>query len=327
MADRERGAAPGAPPRLVLILSENWTLTPSRDLRALVRIAVEAEEGGFDAVMVSEHVALGPGSDERGLPADPRDYALPGNQDPSMAWPDPFVLLGAVAAATDRIRLVASSVIAPLRHPVLLAKQIATLDLLSEGRLVVQPTVSWHRAEYEALGVPFGVRGELLDEHLEAWRALWRDTPASFEGRHYRFAGVSLEPKPSRPEGPPLWFGGQTLHDRLLRRLVAYGSGFNPLGRPSDEDLVRLQDAMGAAGRDPAELEMVGGTRGRFPDAASPADLDEALASVPAQLERGFTTICVKPSQFVDDPAEVGAFCREVVERVGRLTATRRGEA
>jgi hypothetical protein len=72
---------------------------------------------------------------------------------------------------------------------------------------------------------------------------------------------------------------------------------------------------------------MVGGTRGRFPDAASPADLDEALASVPAQLERGFTTICVKPSQFVDDPAEVGAFCREVVERVGRLTATRRGEA
>jgi probable F420-dependent oxidoreductase len=273
--------------------------------------------------MVSEHVALGAGADAEGVPQNPREYALPGNQDPSMPWPDPFVLLGAAAAATRRVRLVASSVIAPLRHPVLLAKQLATLDLLSEGRLVVQPTVSWHRAEYEALRVPFGVRGELLDEHLEAWRALWRETPASFQGRHYRFADVYLEPKPYRPEGPLLWFGGETVHDRLLRRLVAYGSGFNPLGRPSDEDLARLRDAMGAAGRDPAELEMVGGTRGRFPDAASTADLEEALASIPAQLERGFTTICVKPSQFVDDPAEVGAFCRDVVEWVGRLTPPR----
>jgi alkanesulfonate monooxygenase SsuD/methylene tetrahydromethanopterin reductase-like flavin-dependent oxidoreductase (luciferase family) len=214
---------------------------------------------------------------------------------------------------------VLSSVIAPLRHPVLLAKQLATLDRLSEGRLVVQPTVSWHRAEYDALGVPFEVRGELLDEHLAAWRALWREAPASFEGRHYRFADVSSEPKPTGPDGPPLWFGGETVHERLLRRLVAFGSGFNPLGRPSDEDLARVRDAMVAAGRDSGELEMVGGTRGRFPDAAGVADLAEALAAIPAQLARGFSTICVKPSQFVDDADEVAAFCRDVVARVERL--------
>jgi probable F420-dependent oxidoreductase len=309
------GAAP--PPRLVLILSENWTLTAPGDLRALVGMAAEAERAGFDAVMVSEHVALGPGADADGLPENPRDYALPGNQDPSMPWPDPFVVLGAVAAATERIRLVASSVIAPLRHPVQLAKQVATLDLMSRGRVVVQPTVSWLPSEYEALGVPFEQRGALLDEHLQAWRVLWGPSPASYEGRHYRFADVYLEPKPSRPEGPPLWFGGQRLHARLLRRLVEYGSGFNPLGRPSDADLERLRAAMTAAGRDPAELEMVGGTRGRFHDAASVADLDEALASIPGQVERGFSTICIKPSQFVDDPAAFGGFCREVVERVG----------
>ena len=316
MADGRGGAER---PRLVLILTENWTLVPPRDLRALVRMAVEAEEAGFDAVMVSEHVALGPGADELGLPENPRDYALPGNQDPSTPWPDPLTLLAAVAGVTTRLRLVASSIIAPLRHPVLLAKQLATLDLLSEGRLVVQPTVSWHRAEYEALGVAFEERGELLDEHLAAWRVLWRETPASFEARHYGFADVSLEPKPFRGRGPSLWFGGETMHQRLLRRLVEYGSGFNPLGTPSDDDLESLRSAMAAVGRDMSELEMVGGTRGRFATADGVADLGEALASIPAQLERGFTTICIKPSQFIDEPDEIGRFCRDVVERVDAL--------
>ena len=127
------------------------------------------------------------------------------------------------------------------------------------------------------------------------------------------------QPKPYRPEGPALWFGGETMHPRLLRRLVEYGDGFNPLGWPTDEDLERLRAALAQAGRDIGELEMVGGTRGRFPDNDGVADLGEALASIPQQLERGFTTICIKPSQFIDDPAEFGAFCREVVERVGFL--------
>jgi probable F420-dependent oxidoreductase len=311
----------GAAPRLVLILSENHTLVDPRDLRSLVAMAVDAEAAGFDAVMVSEHVALGRGSDAMGVQENPRDYALPGNQDAATPWPDALVLLSAVASVTTRLRLVASSIIAPLRHPILLAKQLATLDLLSEGRLVVQPTVSWHRAEYDALGVPFDQRGDLLNEQLEAWLPLWRDSPASFEGRHYRFSDVFLEPKPFRPEGPPLWFGGARVHDRLLRRIVAYGNGFNPLGSPTDEDLERLRTAMAEAGRDPSELEMVGGTRGRFPDATSTADLGEALASIPAQLERGFTTICVKPSQFVDGPDDFPAFAREVVERVAQMTS------
>jgi probable F420-dependent oxidoreductase len=315
------GATHVASPRLVLILSENWTLVSARDLGALVDMAVDAEAAGFDGAMVSEHVVLGPGADANGIPQNPRDYALPGNQDPSTPWPDALTVLAAVASVTSRLRLVASSIIAPLRHPLLLAKQLATLDLLSEGRLVVQPTVSWHRPEYEAVGVPFERRGELLDEHLAAWGVLWRETPASFEGRHYRFSDVWLEPKPFRAKGPALWFGSETMHERLLRRLVTYGSGFNPLGRPSDEDLERLRSGMAAAGRDAAELEMVGGTRGRFDGPNGVADLGEALASIPAQLERGFTTICIKPSQFIDHPNQIGTFCREVVERVDALAS------
>ena len=305
--------------RLILILSENWTLVPPRDLRALVRMAADAEEAGFDAAMVSEHVALGLGADSAGLPSNPRDYALPFNQDPGTPWPDSMVVLAAVAAATTRLRLVAGAVIPPLRHPVLMAKQLATLDLLSEGRLVVQPTVSWLRSEYEALGVAFDRRGALLDEHLAAWRALWRDSPASFHGRHYSFDDAYLEPKPWRPEGPSLWFGSSSMHDALLRRLVAYGSGFNPLGRPYADDLDRLARSMEAAGRSMDDLELVGGTRGRFAAGNAVADLDEALAAVPEQVERGFRSICIKPSQFIDDPSEIRSFCRTVVERVERV--------
>ncbi|MET0801693.1 MAG: TIGR03619 family F420-dependent LLM class oxidoreductase [Actinomycetota bacterium] len=303
-------------PRLVLVLSENHTLVPARDLGALVSIAVSAERVGFDGVMVSEHVVLGRGADGEGVPENPRDYALPGNQDPATPWPSSLILLAAVASVTTELRLIASAVIPPLRHPLLIAKEIATLDLLARGRLVVQPTVSWHRAEYDALGVQFGSRGERLDEHLEAWALLWRASPASYHGAHYDFDDVWLEPKPFRPEGPLLWFGGQRLHERMLRRLVAHGNGYNPLGQPSDDDLARLEEAMRDAGRDPDDLEMVGGTRGSFPDTSHPASLDSALDGIPGQVARGFGTICIKPSQFTDDPAEVPSVLRRIVEGV-----------
>ena len=305
--------------RLVCILSENHTLVSPRDLPALVRMAVEAERAGFDAVMVSEHVVLGRGSNADGVPANPRDYALPGNQDPETPWPSSLLLLASIAAVTERIRLVGSAVIPPLRHPLLLAKELATLDLLSSGRLVVQPTVSWHRAEYEALGVPFETRGKRLDEHLAVWQTVWQPGPATFRGEHYRFEDIHLEPKPFRAEGPRLWFGGRQLHDAMLRRVVRYGHGFNPLGRPSDAELDRLRAAMVATGRDVDELEIVGGTRGRFPDAESVAPLAEALASIPEQVARGCTTICVKPSQFTDDPDEIPSLLAQIVDRVAAL--------
>jgi probable F420-dependent oxidoreductase len=308
-------------PRMCLILSENWTMTPGRDLPALVRWAREAEDAGFDAVMLSEHVVLGPAAAAHGVMANPREYALPGNQDPATPWPSSLILLAAIAGVTQRVRLVASAVIAPLRHPLLIARELGTLDLVSGGRLVVQPTVSWLEEEYAALAVPFGQRGDLLDEHLAAWAVLWRDTPASYLGQHYSFRDVYFEPKAFRPGGPALWLGGATLHRRMLGRLVRYGSGFNPLGRPTPAELSRLASALRAAGRDPAGLELVGGTRAVFPDAGRVADLGQALATIPAQIEDGFTTFCVKPAQFTDDPQDVGRLCREVIRRVDGLLA------
>jgi len=315
-------------PRLILVLTENWTIVDSGDPGALVRLAQEAESAGVDAVMLSEHIVLGPSAAANGLMSNPREYALPGNQDPAMPWPSSVVLLSAIAAATTRLRLVAGAILAPLRHPLLLARELGTLDLLSRGRLVVLPTVSWHKEEYEALGVDFHHRGRLLDEQLEVWDRVWRDSPISFAGEHYRFADVWLEPKAFRPEGPRLWFGGSSVHPALVRRLVRYGAGFNPLGRMSDDELAGLAGALREGGRDPAEVEMVGGIRGAFPDDESPADLAEAVGdSVPGQLARGFTSFCFKPNQFSDDIGDWRSVCEEAVARVGEAVERSGGVA
>jgi probable F420-dependent oxidoreductase len=304
-----------------LVLSENWTMTAGRaDLPTVIRWAREAEDAGFDSVMISEHIVLGPDAGAGGVMGNPRDYALPGNQDPHTPWPNSLMLLSAIAAVTERIRLAASAVIAPLRHPLLLARELGTLDLLSEGRLIVLPNVSWSRDEYAALGVPFSRRGKLLDEHLEIWAKLWGPSPVSHESEYYTFQDVYFEPKAHRPEGPRLCFGGAGMHDAMVRRIVRYGHAFNPLGKVTPEEMQTLKTAMAAAGRDIADLEMIGSTRAVFPDDNSCADLAQALEPIPAQMAQGFTTFCIKPSQFTDDPNGVGAFCREVMRHVESLT-------
>ena len=144
-----------------MVLTENWTLQPRPSLADLVDIAVEAEAAGVDGVMISDHVVLGPSANENGEPLNLRDYAMPGNQDPATPWPSPYVLLAAIAARTTSLRLVLGAIVSPLRHPLITAKDLGTLDLLSGGRLVVLPTVSWHRDEYAALGVDFHRRGAI----------------------------------------------------------------------------------------------------------------------------------------------------------------------
>ncbi len=208
-----------------------------RDLRALVRMAVEAEDAGVDAVMVSEHIVLGPSAGENGIMGNPRDYALPGNQDPATPWPHSLTLLAGIATATTTLRLAAAAVIAPLRHPLLLARELGTLDLLSEGRLVVQPTVSWHRDEYEALGVPFNRRGALLDEQLAAWELLWRDTPASFTGRSTASRTCTSSRRPTGPTDRGCGSAASTCTRRCCGGWSQHGHGFHPLGRPTPEEL------------------------------------------------------------------------------------------
>ena len=167
--------------------------------------------------------------------------------------------------------------------------------------------------------MPFRSRGDLLDEHLQAWATLWRDTPASYAGRHYLFRDVYFEPKAFRPEGPTVVDRRRGMHRRMTERIVTYGAGFSPLGLPSagGDGSARRRDASRGPGPPHA------GTRrrhpGHLPGPDSVADLGQALATIPPQIAAGFTTFCIKPSQFTDDPADVGRLCREIMRRADGL--------
>lgn len=310
---------------LLLNLSENWTLFDPRDARSQVKAAVQAEDAGIGNVMFSEHIVMGAGSDANGRMANPREYAAPGNQEPEFPWPSAIVMMSAVAAATKNMRVVGAATIAPLRHPLLLAKELATLDQLAEGRVVILPSVSWHASEYAALGVDFTKRGEILDEQLEIMRAAWAASPVSFHGKHFDFDEVYVEPKGFSARGPAMWFGGSTMHPRLVKRLVKYGAGLMQMGPVSPDQLAILNAAFAEAGRDISELEMVSGMGGRFSGANDLADLDGALSRFGKRLDDGFRTFVIKPCQFIDDPELLPEFYEELVAKTTAIAAERIG--
>jgi alkanesulfonate monooxygenase SsuD/methylene tetrahydromethanopterin reductase-like flavin-dependent oxidoreductase (luciferase family) len=120
----------------------------------------------------------------------------------------------------------ASAQLTPLRHPLLNAKQWATLDLISGGRLTITPIGGWQKEEYEAMGIPFEERGRRLDEQLEIMSLVWRETPASYEGKFYRFKDIYVMPKPVQPGGPEMFIGGNRMSEKVIQRIVKYGSGY-----------------------------------------------------------------------------------------------------
>lgn len=176
---------------------------------AVVRAAQHAEELGFTDVWVSDHVVH---PAEQGYPSP---FLL-----------DPFVTLSWAAAVTARVRLGTSVLVLPQHNPVWLANHLASLDVMSGGRLVVGAGVGWSQREYEALGQSFGDRGTRMDEILDLLRVAWRDDPASFDGEFYRFTDIRFLPKPAREI--PIWIGGGV--EAAFRRAIDKGDGFQVVG-------------------------------------------------------------------------------------------------
>jgi probable F420-dependent oxidoreductase len=220
----------------------------------LLPVAEAAERLGFDSVWAAHHVVLPYERDSR------YPYQRSGTEvamSPGMQWLDPIVTLSAIAAVTERVRLGTSVFVLPYRDPVTLAAELAALDVLSEGRLVLGVGVGWMREEFEAIGVPATERGARTDEHLQVMKTLWSEDPASFEGRFTRFDNVVLATTPRSEGGPPIWIGGNT--DAALRRALRFGSGwhgFEVFPEEVSELRERLGRLAGETGRDPAELEL-----------------------------------------------------------------------
>ena len=305
----------GAKPKVMLAMSELFTLLPPEQEHRHIEFAKVAEGEGIDGLFVSEHVVMGPSAGSLGRPDNPRQFVMPGMQDPATPWPSPLIKLAAMAGATSTIRVIAAAIIAPLRHPILLAKELATMDLISNGRFTVMPTVSWHTEEYQSLQIAFSERGRRLDEHLAIWKTLWEDTPAAYDGEFYQFANTFFAPKPDRSR-LKMWFGGMELRPSLLKRIASYADGLF-MGFPlSADDIALLDRIMAEAGRSGDELEIAGWLVPSFPD-DGPADFDATLdAQLDTLVSQGCDIIAIKPANFIDDPDGMAALCRHVLKRI-----------
>lgn len=193
----------------------------------LLRAAKEAEALGYDSLWVSDHIVIPATSVREKSSSEFHGETL---QDHfkflSENFLDPFIVLSFIAAQTQKIKIGTSCVILPYRNPMLVAKMAATLDNLSDGRLILGVSHGWIKEEFHALGVPFEKRGKISDECIQAIYALWHDDEASFHGEYFNFDGMVLSPKPAQKPHPPLWVGGHK--KKAMERAVNYSDGWHP---------------------------------------------------------------------------------------------------
>ncbi len=224
-------------------------------------IARRGEEMGFDFLVCPDHIIF------------PRQVASPYPYNEEGVHPgtltgeclDQLTMLAFLAGQTTSIRLGTSVMIVPHRNPLVAAKAIATLDVLSGGRVILGAGVGWFREEFEVLNLPpFDERGAVTDEYLRAYIELWTSDNPSFQGKYVHFDDISFLPKPVQKPHPPIWIGGESAP--AVRRAAQLGNGWHPLGVNPQSPLAtpeqlrhamqRLASRAARAGRDPAEIEI-----------------------------------------------------------------------
>jgi probable F420-dependent oxidoreductase len=190
---------------------------------ALETLVTRAEEWGFSSVVIADHIVF-PVTIKSKYPYTVSG-AFPGQGDAL----EQLSLMAFVAGMSRTLRLISSVMILPYRNPVVTAKMLATIDVLSRGRVTVGVGVGWLREEFEALGAPdFDRRGAVSDEYLRIFKALWTQDPASYHGEFYRFDSVRCLPHPVQKPHPPIWVGGHS--KAALRRVARLGDGWHPVG-------------------------------------------------------------------------------------------------
>jgi probable F420-dependent oxidoreductase len=264
-------------------------------------VAAAAEAAGFATLWAGEHVVMVDEPASRYPYAADGRIAVPAGAD----WLDPLIALSFAAAATHRIGLATGVVLLPEHNPLLVAKQAASLDVLSGGRLTLGVGVGWAREEFAALGVPFARRGARATEYVAALRAVWHDDPASFAGEFVAFDRVRVNPKPVHGRIPVV-VGGNS--DAALERAARWGDGWYGFNLES-ADAVRervgeLRARTRAAGRDPGALTVAVAPR-------EPADAAELAAAGVTQL----VVVAAPPA----DPADAAEWVYGLRGGVGQV--------
>jgi probable F420-dependent oxidoreductase len=222
-----------------------------------------ADEVGIESIWTVEHVVVPVGYRSRYPYSE--SGRMPGPE--SSPIPDPIVPLSYAAAITRRLRLGTGILILPQRHPAYVAKEVATLDVLSRGRAILGVGIGWLSEEFETVGVPFAERAARTEESIAAIRSLWSEKPEPFRGRFYRWGPVESNPKPVQRPGVPIVVGGHV--QGAARRAARCGDGFFP-ARGSLKTLPGLLEALreecAAVGRDPSEIEITTGAGRLDPD-------------------------------------------------------------
>ncbi|MCB1684612.1 MAG: LLM class F420-dependent oxidoreductase [Pseudomonadales bacterium] len=249
----------------------------------MLRLAKAIEEIGYDQLDIFDHVVMGFPTEDRPSPRYP----------PQMPIMEALVMLAAFAAVTSRIGLGTEILVLPQRQPVLVAKQVATLDILSAGRMRLGVGAGWQASEFEALDENFPDRGVRMDEAIQLLRTCWGESHVEFNGPHYRVHAMAMEPKPPRAEHLPIWIGGHS--ERALRRVGELGDGWLA---PAMTDPVVARDALARiahhaehAERDPAGIGLQQMLDVPPRDEAGKrfyADLDQVEARALAVAEMGF---------------------------------------
>jgi probable F420-dependent oxidoreductase len=273
---------------------------PATDWSDVVDFAQRADRAGFDRLAVSDHVAFG---EDLGAYGDPATGGTVGGLQPTGpdgAWLEPLTTIAHLAATTRRVRFATNILLAALRRPVVLAKMAATVDVLSHGRLDLGVGVGWQRAEYEAAGLTFELRGRLLDQTLEVCQTLWTGSAASYESPDLSFDAIHQMPKPLQSGGVPIWVSG-TVNDRSMDRLARFGSGWIPWGVDAAElerGVGRMRRALTERGRDPDGVGIVGSLRAETDEAEGTRRLhvDRTMAAVPRLRDLGVTDFRIAAS-------------------------------
>jgi probable F420-dependent oxidoreductase len=272
------------------------------DLRGVLDLARAAEDAGVHQIVLPDHVVMGRRTDR--YPFGTFPYP------PEEPWPEPLVLLAAIAGVTARVRLATGILIAPLRPAVLLAKTAATLDAVSGGRLDLGVGSGWQREEFWAANMGWADREQRLDDLVAACLVLWRDAPASFDSPTLSFTDVWCRPGPSQADGIPVWFAGGAT-PRVARRVATMGKGWLPMaGTPVDElasGVALIAAECARTGRDPAEIGVRAGLAGvvgpdRRPDVAGTLDAAAQLVDV------GVTGVSIALGRFVRTVDDVAPF-------------------